>query len=116
MVTPEHPDSGFITLLTTFMYHGLEVLIDGDYRPIKPIKNAVIVNVGQMLERISNYKIKATYHRVRDIGRERYSCPFFFDPKYSARLSPILLESKRKSCEDRKYENDPKNAKEMKNL
>ena len=69
-----------------------------------------------MLERISNYKIKATYHRVRDIGRERYSCPFFFDPKYSARLSPFLLESSRTTCEDRKYEKDPKNEEEMLNL
>ena len=46
LVTPEHPDSGFITLLTTFMFSGLEVLIDGEYKPIKPIKNAIIVNLG----------------------------------------------------------------------
>lgn len=52
-------------------------------------------------------------HRVRDIGVERYSCPFFFDPKFSARISNNLLTSSRKSCEDIVYENDPKNEKEM---
>lgn len=36
MVTPEHTDSGFITLLTTFMYPGLQVEINGEYRSIKP--------------------------------------------------------------------------------
>ena len=64
-----------------------------------------------MLERISNQKIKATKHRVRDIGVERYSCPFFFDPKYSARISPKHLESARLSCEDLEYE--AQNSEEM---
>ena len=104
LVTPEHADSGFITLLTTFMFEGLEVEINGKYEKIKPLKNAIIVNIGNMLERISNNKIKATMHRVRDIGVERYSCPFFFDPKYSARISPNHLKSTRKSCEDNEYE------------
>ena len=35
LVTPEHSDSGFITLLTTFGFPGLEVEIEGAYRPIK---------------------------------------------------------------------------------
>ena len=55
LVTPEHADSGFITLLSTFMYNGLEVEIGGDYLPIQPVENAIIVNVGNMLEKISNY-------------------------------------------------------------
>ena len=77
------------------MYPGLEVLIDSEYKPIKPRKDAIIVNIGNMLEKITNYQIKATLHRVRDIGRERYSCPFFFDPKFSARISESCLSSTR---------------------
>ena len=69
-----------------------------------------------MFERIANYKIKATMHRVRDIGCERYSCPFFFDPKHSARIAPTLLQSSRKSCEDRAYEKDPANRDEMESI
>ena len=53
LVTPEHSDSGFVTLLSTFMYHGLQVLIDGEYRSIKPIENAIVVNIGDTLEQIS---------------------------------------------------------------
>ena len=77
LVTPEHADSGFITLLSTFMYPGLEVLINGKYEAIKPEPSALVVNLGETLETISDYKIKATQHRVRDIGKERYSCAFF---------------------------------------
>ena len=60
LVTPEHTDSGFITLLSTFMFPGLQVKIDGQYKNIKPVENAIVVNIGDTLERISNYQIKAT--------------------------------------------------------
>ena len=36
LTTPEHTDSGFLTLLTTFGYPGLQVLMDGEYRSVKP--------------------------------------------------------------------------------
>jgi isopenicillin N synthase-like dioxygenase len=44
------------------------------------------VNIGDTLEALSGNQIKATRHRVMDIGVERYSSPFFFDPKFSARI------------------------------
>lgn len=91
LTTPEHCDSGFITLLTTFRYPGLQVLIDGEYRSIKPIKNCIVVNLGDCFERITNFKLKATSHRVLDIGVERYSSPFFVEPKYSAVIPANLL-------------------------
>jgi hypothetical protein len=52
-------------------------------------------------------------HRVLDIGCERYSTPFFFEPKFSARISDNTLASKRKHCEDHEYENAPENQEEM---
>ena len=39
------------------------------------------MNIGETLQRLSNLRIKATRHRVLDIGRERYSAPFFFANK-----------------------------------
>ena len=90
-VTGEHADTGFVTLLTTFMYPGLEVEINGKYEAIKPEPNSVIVNLGKTLSAISNHKIKATFHRVRDIGTERYSSPFFLTEKFSARISNDIL-------------------------
>lgn len=90
--------------------------IDGQYRSIKPAKDVFIVNIGETLQKISNMKIKATRHRVIDIGVERFSAPFFLEPKLSARISPLLLNSARKNCEDIDYENDPANAAEMSQL
>ena len=55
MTTPEHCDSGFITLLSTLGYPGLQVLIDGEFKDVKPIYNQMVVNLGNILQRITNY-------------------------------------------------------------
>lgn len=54
LVTPEHCDSGFVTLLSTFMFHGLQVEIDGEFKSITPVKDAIIVNLGEIMQKISN--------------------------------------------------------------
>lgn len=46
-----------------------------------------------MLSRITNFKLKATRHRVLDIGDERYSSPFFFEPNYNARIPSSIVEN-----------------------
>lgn len=84
LITPGHTDTGFITLLSTFMFPGLQVLIDGKYRSVKPEKNNIVVNLGTIFARVTNQKLKATMHRVLDIGKERYSSPFFLEPRYDA--------------------------------
>lgn len=43
-----------------------------------------MVNLGDTLSRITNYKLKTNKHRVLDIGVELYSNPFCLDPKYSS--------------------------------
>ena len=94
LTTPEHTDSGFITILSTFGYEGLQVLHEGKYKSIKPKKNYLIVNFGDILAKITNNKVKATKHRVIDIGIERFSNPFFFDPNYSAKIPNNLTDNK----------------------
>lgn len=116
LVTPEHCDSGFMTLLTTFMYDGLQVEINGEYKSIKPMKNAIVMNIGEILAKISNFTIKATRHRVYDIGLERYSSGFFLEPKFSAKICDSILASSRKWCEDIEYDRNPANAEEMKTI
>lgn len=91
LTTPEHADSGFLTFLATFGYPGLQVLIDGKYRDIAPAKNKLVVNVGDLFARITNYRLKATFHRVLDIGRERFSSPLFLEPKYSTSIPLGML-------------------------
>lgn len=90
--TPIHTDSGFLTLLSTFNYHGLQVDIGaGNYKSVRPVPNTLVINLGDMLSRITNYQLKATKHRVLDIGVERFSSPFFFEPNYSARIPVSLI-------------------------
>mmetsp|Transcript_14423 Transcript_14423/g.17820 ORF Transcript_14423/g.17820 Transcript_14423/m.17820 type:complete len:321 (+) Transcript_14423:7-969(+) len=100
LTTPEHVDSGILTLLTTFGYKGLQVLIDGEYQTVKPVPNTIVVNIGKLLSKMSNYRLKATEHRVLDIGITRYSSPFFFEPRYSAKISQCLLSEQYESAED----------------
>ena len=47
LTTPEHCDSGFMTLLTTFGFPGLQVEIDGEFISIKPEPNCLVVNLGE---------------------------------------------------------------------
>lgn len=60
LTTPEHADSGFLTLLTTFGFPGLQVPIEGVYKFVKPERNHIIVNLGLFFERVTNFRLKAT--------------------------------------------------------
>lgn len=52
--------------------------------------DAFVVNVGDMLHRMSNGKLLSTPHRVINAsGRERYSIPFFFDPHVTTEIAPL---------------------------
>jgi isopenicillin N synthase-like dioxygenase len=65
---------------------------DDVYKSVRPRPNVIVVNIGDMLSRITNYTLKATKHRVLDIGVDRYSSPFFFEPRYAAEIPTILNE------------------------
>ena len=83
----EHSDSNFVTLLVTFSYPGLEILRDdGTWMSVAPRPGSLVVNIGELLSRVTNRKFKATRHRVRDIGKDRYSVPFFFEPRFDSVL------------------------------
>ena len=83
LVTPDHTDSGFVTILSTFGYPGLQVLHEGKFWSVKSEPNSLVVNLGDTLAKLTNNQLKSTRHRVLDIGVERFSNPFFLDPKYS---------------------------------
>ena len=83
----EHIDTVFVTLLVTFNYPGLEILRDdGTWMSVAPRPGSLIVNIGDLLSQVTKGKFKATYHRVRDIGKERYSIPFFLEPRSDAKF------------------------------
>jgi len=55
LTTPEHCDTGFITILTTFGYPGLQVEYNGEFKSVRPIYNQLIVNLGDIFNRITNF-------------------------------------------------------------
>ncbi|MFQ3215188.1 MAG: isopenicillin N synthase-like dioxygenase [Marivirga sp.] len=83
----QHGDINLITLLMGASADGLEVLRkDGEWIPITALPNQLVVNVGDMLARLTNDKLKSTIHRVVNPPKEkmknsRYSIPFFMHPK-----------------------------------
>ncbi len=78
-----HGDINLITLLLGAEEAGLELLnADGTWLNASPPEGALVINVGDMLERLTNHVLPSTIHRVRnpDAGRakfSRYSMPFF---------------------------------------
>jgi len=93
----EHGDINLITLLMGASADGLQVLRrDGKWIPITALPDQVVVNVGDMLSRHTNNKLKSTIHRVVNPPRElmhtsRYSIPFFMHPRTEMDLT--CLES-----------------------
>jgi len=92
-----HGDINLITLLMGASAEGLQVLRrDGIWIPITALPNQIVVNVGDMLDRLTNHKLKSTIHRVVNpprelMGNSRYSIPFFMHPRSEMDLT--CLES-----------------------
>ncbi|MGJ1433475.1 isopenicillin N synthase family dioxygenase [Sphingobacterium spiritivorum] len=98
-----HEDINLITLLIGASADGLEVLTkDGEWYPIKAKGEDIVINVGDMLQRLTNNKLKSTTHRVvnppvEKMGTSRFSIPFFLHPKSSMSLACLS------SCIDEKH-------------
>ncbi|MAI58548.1 MAG: 2OG-Fe(II) oxygenase [Rhodobacteraceae bacterium] len=86
-----HTDFGCLTLLAQDNVGGLQVQSPtGQWLDAPKIENSFIVNVGDMLHRMTNGKLRSTPHRVINrSGKERYSCPFFYDPHVSLDVAPL---------------------------
>jgi isopenicillin N synthase-like dioxygenase len=91
----EHGDINLITLLMGASADGLQVLRrDGKWIPITALPDQLVVNVGDMLERLTNKKLKSTIHRVVNPPRHlmntpRYSIPFFMHPRSEMSLASL---------------------------
>jgi isopenicillin N synthase-like dioxygenase len=91
----EHGDINLITLLMGASADGLQVLRrDGRWIAITALPDQLVVNVGDMLERLTNKKLKSTIHRVVNPPHERmneprYSIPFFMHPRSEMSLAAL---------------------------
>lgn len=81
-----HEDINFITLLVGASAAGLEVLSrQGEWVPFTADGDTIVVNIGDMLQRLTNHVYPSTTHRVvnppGDLARQpRYSVPYFLHP------------------------------------
>jgi len=95
-----HEDINVITLLLGAEEAGLEVKDrNGRWLPINPPPGALVCNIGDMLQRLTNHRLPSTSHRVVNPAPERrgfsrYSTPFFlhFNSDYLIRTLPNCVE------------------------
>jgi isopenicillin N synthase-like dioxygenase len=89
-----HTDSGFVTLLAQDGVRGLQARSrDGRWVDVPPAEGVLAVNFGQVLERWSAGRIRATEHRVIGTGRERFSIPFFYEARADAWIRPLPIDA-----------------------
>lgn len=86
----EHTDYGLLTLLYQDEVGGLQVKHGSTWVDVPYVPGSFVVNVGDMLERLTSGRYTSALHRVINrSGRSRISMPFFFDPRFDAELRPI---------------------------
>ena len=89
----QHEDINLITLLVGASADGLQILSKkGEWISVTSLPEQIVVNVGDMLQRLTNNQLKSTTHRVVNPPRElwhtsRFSIPFFLHPKSDMSLA-----------------------------
>ncbi len=85
-----HADYGLLTILLQDDVGGLEVKGPDGWTPVPPIPGTFVVNLGDMLDRLTGGLYRSTLHRVQNpSNRSRLSFPFFFDPSLDAVIEPL---------------------------
>jgi len=90
-----HGDINAITLLLGAEEAGLELLTrKGEWLTVSPPPGALAVNIGDMLDRLTNHRLRSTTHRVvnplgQAVGRARYSMPFFLHFRPDFLIDPL---------------------------
>lgn len=86
----EHTDYGFLTLLAQDSNGGLEVRTPSGWIDAPSLPGTLVVNIGDMLDRLTGGLYRSTPHRVVNrSGNERLSWPLFFDPAFDAQVEPL---------------------------
>ncbi len=105
-----HGDINLITLLMGANAAGLQAqTLDGEWIDVNPAPNEIVINIGDMLARLTNDRLRSTIHQVVNptdkelLKKPRYSTPFFLHPR--ADMDLTSLPSCVSSGRHKKYEN-----------
>ncbi|URE05626.1 2OG-Fe(II) oxygenase superfamily, partial [Musa troglodytarum] len=86
---PSHKDPNAITLLLQDGVSGLQVFRNGKWVAVDPIPNALVINIGDQIQVLSNDRYKSVLHRaVVNNSSERISIPTFYCPSPDAVIAP----------------------------
>jgi isopenicillin N synthase-like dioxygenase len=91
MALHHHTDPGTITLLVQDQTGGLQALSKSSgWIDVPPVPGTIVVNLGDTLQVQTNDIYRAAVHRVVPMTTtERYSTPFFYQPRYDAIIKPL---------------------------
>ena len=86
-----HTDYGCLTILAQDMIGGLQIMNrDGVWIEASPKEDTFVINIGDMMQRLTNDVYLANIHRViNTTGLERYSMPFFYDVDFDTVFEPL---------------------------
>jgi isopenicillin N synthase-like dioxygenase len=93
-----HTDFGLCTLLFQDSVGGLEVdpFHTGDFKAALPIPGTVLINIADLMQRLTNDRCRSTLHRVvspkaaGEVLPARFSIPFFIHPDPEAMIDPVV--------------------------
>ncbi|XP_077249525.1 protein SRG1-like [Tasmannia lanceolata] len=90
-LTPHSDAVGLTLLLQVNEMEGLQIRKDGMWVPVKPLPNAFIVNIGDILEMVSNGIYRSIEHRATvNSVKERLSIATFYSPRLTAEIGPAF--------------------------
>jgi len=85
-----HTDAGALTVLIQNQQPGLQVCCDGVWQLVEPRPDALVINIGDIVQVWSNDRYRAPLHRVlANSEHVRYSAAFFFNPSYATDYAPL---------------------------
>uniref|UniRef100_A0A7N0VKY5 Fe2OG dioxygenase domain-containing protein n=1 Tax=Kalanchoe fedtschenkoi TaxID=63787 RepID=A0A7N0VKY5_KALFE len=85
---------------------GLQILKDGNWVPVHPVPNSLVINIGDTIEVVTNGKYKSVEHRaVTHKEKDRVSIVTFYAPSYEVEIGPVgeLVDQKDSPCRYRTY-------------
>lgn len=86
-----HTDAGGVILLfQDDKVGGLQILKDGQWIEVQPLRNSIVINTGDQIEVLSNGRYKSVWHRVlaTPTGNRR-SIASFYNPSMKATIAPV---------------------------